>query len=201
MNFIVGALLLHCSEEVTFWLFVALIEDYEMRDIYMEGLPGHIKHSSLITALMERHLPELYEHLQEIGMNIEIFATDWYFTLFAKVIPTYQMNAFFDSFYQDGWCFFHKFTLTLLRILQPQILQMDDMSEIKQLLLLPKHKTNFYGDGSSTADVEVESAANSNNVGLSPFPIGGDARQSDATAISDTGMLGVSQDQNPTTAP
>ena len=49
MNFIVGALLLHCSEEVTFWLFVALIEDYEMREIYMEGLPGHIKHSTLIT--------------------------------------------------------------------------------------------------------------------------------------------------------
>ena len=80
---------------------------------------------------MERHLSELYEHFSEIGMNIEIFATDWYFTLFAKVIPTYQMNAFFDSFYSLGWCFFHKFTLTLLRILAPQILQMDDMSEIK----------------------------------------------------------------------
>ena len=63
MNFIVGALLLHCSEEITFWLFVALIEDYEMRDIYMEGLPGHIKHSSLITQLMETHLSDLYEHL------------------------------------------------------------------------------------------------------------------------------------------
>ena len=152
MNFIVGALLLHCSEEVTFWLFVALIEDYEMRDIYMEGLPGHIKHSTLITQLMETHLGELYEHLQDIGMNIEIFATDWYFTLFAKVIPTYQMNYFFDNFYQFGWCFFHKFTLTLLRILAPQILQMDDMSEIKQLLLLPRHKQNFYGgNGSSTA--------------------------------------------------
>ena len=160
MNFIVGALLLHCSEEVTFWLFVALIEDYEMRDIYMEGLPGHIKHSTLITQLMERHLSELYEHFSEIGMNIEIFATDWYFTLFAKVIPTYQMNAFFDSFYSLGWCFFHKFTLTLLRILAPQILQMDDMSEIKQLLLLPKHKQNFYGD-------EVE---NSNGGGSDQLP-------------------------------
>ena len=93
-------------------------------------------------------------------MNIEIFATDWYFTLFAKVIPTYQMNTFFDSFYSLGWCFFHKFTLTLLRILAPQILQMDDMSEIKQLLLLPKHKQNFYGD-------EVE---NSNGGGSDQIP-------------------------------
>ena len=103
MNFIVGALLLHCSEEVTFWLFVALIEDYEMREIYMEGLPGHKKHSTLITQLMETQLGELYEHFNEIGicieMNVEMFATEWYFTLFAKVIPTYQMNAFFDNFF------------------------------------------------------------------------------------------------------
>ncbi len=38
MNFIVGALLYHCSEEIAFWIFVSLIEDYEIRDIYLPGL-------------------------------------------------------------------------------------------------------------------------------------------------------------------
>jgi len=37
MNFIAGALLYHCSEEIAFWLFISLIEDHEMRDIYMPG--------------------------------------------------------------------------------------------------------------------------------------------------------------------
>jgi len=41
----VGALLKHCTEEVAFWLFVSLIEDYEMRDIYQNRLPGVFKHS------------------------------------------------------------------------------------------------------------------------------------------------------------
>lgn len=45
MNFIVGALLMHCSEDIAFWLFVALIEDFEMRDIYQPKLPGLYKHS------------------------------------------------------------------------------------------------------------------------------------------------------------
>lgn len=35
MNFIVGALLYHCSEEIAFWIFVSLVEDYDMREIYM----------------------------------------------------------------------------------------------------------------------------------------------------------------------
>jgi len=34
MNFIVGCLLYHCSEEIAFWIFVTLIENFEMRDIF-----------------------------------------------------------------------------------------------------------------------------------------------------------------------
>lgn len=48
MNFIAAALLHHCSEEVAFWLFVSLIEDYEMRDIYQNGTPGVYKHTQLL---------------------------------------------------------------------------------------------------------------------------------------------------------
>lgn len=48
MNHIVDALMQHCSEETAFWLFVSLIEDYEMRDIYQVGIPGLYKHISVI---------------------------------------------------------------------------------------------------------------------------------------------------------
>jgi hypothetical protein len=53
MNFVVAALLLHCSEVIAFWLFVSLIEDYEMRDIYLPKLPGLFKHSQMIDILIE----------------------------------------------------------------------------------------------------------------------------------------------------
>jgi len=48
MNFIAASLLYHSSEEVAFWLFVSLIEDYEMRDIYQTGTPGVYKHNQLL---------------------------------------------------------------------------------------------------------------------------------------------------------
>lgn len=34
MNFMVGQLLMHCSEALSFWLFVTLIEEYDLRDIF-----------------------------------------------------------------------------------------------------------------------------------------------------------------------
>lgn len=45
MNFIVGSLLIHCSETMAFWLFVALMEDCGVRDVFVPRLPGLYKHS------------------------------------------------------------------------------------------------------------------------------------------------------------
>jgi hypothetical protein len=44
MNLLVGSLLMHCEENVAFWLFVALIEDYEMRDVFTDSLGGVQRH-------------------------------------------------------------------------------------------------------------------------------------------------------------
>ena len=52
MNFIVAQLLLHCSEVFAFWLFVALIKECDMRDIYGPRLNGLFKHSLVIEVLI-----------------------------------------------------------------------------------------------------------------------------------------------------
>ena len=64
MNFIVGQLLLHASETVAFWLFVCLIEDCGLRDVYLPRLPGLYKHSALVEVLMVKYLPELKGHFK-----------------------------------------------------------------------------------------------------------------------------------------
>jgi hypothetical protein len=117
MNFIVGSLLFHCSEEAAFWLFVSLIEDYEMRDIYQPSLPGLYKHSAMMEQLLDRKLPECLEHMSDLGIRFEMYASDWVFALYANIIPSAQMHHFFDHFFKSGWCFFYKLTLTLLRIM------------------------------------------------------------------------------------
>jgi len=71
MNFVVGTLLYHCSEEIAFWLFVSLIEDHEMREIYMPGkfinrkleFPGMYKHTQIINISIIENLNNIYKHL------------------------------------------------------------------------------------------------------------------------------------------
>lgn len=63
MNFVVGALLYHCSEEIAFWLFVAMVEDLEIRDVYLPGLPGLYRHTRAIEKLISRNFPSVAAHL------------------------------------------------------------------------------------------------------------------------------------------
>ncbi len=70
MNFVVAALLYHASEEIAFWLFVALIDQLELRDVYKHGtlpsrivgLPGLYKHTQIIDMLILQNMHELYQH-------------------------------------------------------------------------------------------------------------------------------------------
>ena len=107
MNFIVGQLLLHSSETMAFWLFVSLIEDCDMRDIYLPRLPGLYKHSSIIEILIERHLPNLSRHLQLHNIKADMYTSEWIFGLFASVIPLDQMGEFFNLYFQFKWIFFY----------------------------------------------------------------------------------------------
>ena len=77
---------------------------------------------------------------------------------------------------------------------------MDDMSEIKQLLLLPKHKNNFYGDSTSTADPtdptnpNQDTTSNPEVAALSPFtpPVNSaDPNRVSNSAITDNGFSGA----------
>ena len=63
MNFIAGALLYHCPEEIAFWIFVSLMDYYKIKELYSPGLPGLYKYSYIIDSLISENLPDLSQHL------------------------------------------------------------------------------------------------------------------------------------------
>jgi len=72
MNFIVAALLYHCSETLSFWLFVSLIEDYQLRDIYIPGLPGLYMHTQIIEMLVMEKIPLIFSHFVIVLLHYAI---------------------------------------------------------------------------------------------------------------------------------
>lgn len=114
MNFIVAQLLLHSSETFAFWLFVALIRDYGMREVYDMRLSGLFKHSHMLEVLIRANMGSLYKKLDRFNLRANVYAGEWIFGLFASVIPCEHIGLFFDNFFEYRWVFFYQLVLTLL---------------------------------------------------------------------------------------
>ena len=82
MNLIVGALLMHSEESVAFWLFVTLIEDYDMRDVFTDSLGKVTHHCKVMQSLINHYLPKIAIHLDKLDIQVEMFATPWIMSLF-----------------------------------------------------------------------------------------------------------------------
>ena len=134
MNYIVAALLWHCSEVDAFWIFVGMMEKFELRDTYLPSFPGLSKHTQIIQLLMFEHLPTLHLHFSEFNVHLKMFMTEWCLSLFGSVIPISEMIFVLDNFFEEGWVFFYKFVFFILKSLQVRLLLANELGEIIVLL-------------------------------------------------------------------
>ena len=130
MNFIVGSLLYHANEEIAFWMFVTLIEEFELRDIYEPNLPGLYKHCFVLDTMIKQHLPELFTHFQTHNILVEMYASDWIFCLFSNIVPLNLTSDFYDCFFLQGWSYFYKFSLSMLGVFKDKLLEEDEFAGI-----------------------------------------------------------------------
>ena len=108
MNFIVGFFLYHCEEHIAFWLFVSLIEEYELKSLFMENFPGLKIHIKRLELILKNEYPSYWESFLKIGVKVEIFMVEWLFSLFSSLIPLELQMDFYKGFFSQGWIFFYK---------------------------------------------------------------------------------------------
>ena len=114
MNFIVGFFLYHCEEYVAFWLFVSLIEEYDLRKIFMEGFPGLKLHVNTIEIILQKYYPYIWDVFNKIGVKVEIFMVEWLFSMFSSLIPLEIQIEFYKGFFSEGWIFFYKMCISAI---------------------------------------------------------------------------------------
>lgn len=107
MNFVAGAILIHCEESIAFWLFIELLENYEMREVYDDGLIGMYRHSAILEKFISKYMPEINDHFEEVDVKVEMFMSDWVISFLCSYIPLSRLNTFLTAFFQRGWLAFH----------------------------------------------------------------------------------------------
>ena len=127
MNFIVGFFLYHCDEYIAFWLFVALLEEYDLRPIFMQNFPGLKLHVKRIELILQKEYENILNTFIKYGVKVEIFMVEWVFSLFSSLIPLELQMDFYKGFFSEGWIFFYKMCISSILNLNGAYFEVDEI--------------------------------------------------------------------------
>jgi CDGSH-type Zn-finger protein len=127
MNFSVGFFLYHCQEHIAFWLFVSLIEEYNLRSVFMENFPGLKLHVKRVETILQNEYPFYWENFEKLGVKVEIFLVEWLFSLFSSLIPLELQMDFYKGFFSEGWIFFYKMCISSILNLKGKFSEADEI--------------------------------------------------------------------------
>lgn len=158
MNFLIMPLLFNMPEEEAFCLLVRLMNQYHLRDMFIQDMPGLHLHLYQFERLLEDMEPALYCHLHRKGVSPQLYATQWFLTLFAYRFPLQLVLRVYDLILSEGLeGAILKFGIALMQKNAENLLGMNDMSSL----------TNFLKD--RLFDVYIDQAPSANSLLESGF--------------------------------
>ncbi|KAI0131322.1 RabGAP/TBC [Daldinia grandis] len=169
MNFLIMPLLFNMSEDEAFGILVRLMNQYKLRDLFIQDMPGLHMHLYQFERLLEDFEPALYCHLHRRGISPHLYATQWFLTLFAYRFPLQLVLRIYDLIFSEGLSAILKFGIVLMQKNSAALLNMTDMGQLTNFLrdkLFDVYidqspsagsilENGFFGSSSSSADKEV----------------------------------------------
>lgn len=122
-------------EEEAFSLFVTLMNKYGLRDLFVHDMAGLHLHLYQFERLLEDLAPALYCHLHRREVKPQLYATQWFLTLFAYRFPLQLVVRIYDLILSDGLeSAILKFGIVLMQKNAETLLAMKDMASLTTFL-------------------------------------------------------------------
>lgn len=121
-------------EEEAFSLLVKLMNQYHLRDLFVQDMPGLHKHLYQFERLLEDFEPALYCHLHRRQVTPHLYATQWFLTLFAYRFPLQLVLRIYDLILSEGLEAILKFGIVLMQKNSEILLKMNDMVALTAFL-------------------------------------------------------------------
>ncbi|XP_051026867.1 ecotropic viral integration site 5 protein homolog isoform X2 [Acomys russatus] len=123
--FIVGLLLMQMPEEEAFCVFVKLMQDYRLRELFKPSMAELGLCMYQFECMIQEHLPELSVHFQSQSFHTSMYASSWFLTIFLTTFPLSVATRIFDIFMSEGLEIVFRVGLALLQMNQAELMQLD----------------------------------------------------------------------------
>jgi hypothetical protein len=122
-------------EQEAFCMLVRLMNQYGLRQLFIEEMPGLHLHLYQFERLLEDLEPALYCHLNRRNVTPNLYATQWFLTLFAYRFPLQLVLRIYDLLLSEGLeGAILKFGIVLMQKNRDALLKMNDMSSLTTFL-------------------------------------------------------------------
>ncbi|XP_048107422.1 EVI5-like protein isoform X6 [Alosa alosa] len=123
--FIVGLLLMQMPEEEAFCVFVKLMQDYRLRELFKPSMAELGLCMYQFECMIQEHLPELHVHFQAQSFHTSMYASSWFLTIFLTSFPLPVATRIFDIFMCEGLEIVFRVGLAILQMNQAELIQLD----------------------------------------------------------------------------
>lgn len=124
-GFIVGLLLMQMPEEEAFAVFVKLMQDYRMRDMFKPTMAELGLCMYQLENLVQELLPDLHVHFQSQSFHTSMYASSWFLTLFTTTLSLPTACRIIDVFLLEGMEVIFKVAIALLTLGKEDLLCLD----------------------------------------------------------------------------
>ncbi|MGH0151416.1 UNVERIFIED_CONTAM: hypothetical protein FKN15_020226 [Acipenser sinensis] len=123
--FIVGLLLMQMPEEEAFCVFVKLMQDYRLRELFKPTMAELGLCMYQFEWMIQEQLPELQVHFQSQSFHTSMYASSWFLTIFLTSFPLPVATRIFDIFMCEGLEIVFRVGLAILHMNQSELMQLD----------------------------------------------------------------------------
>ncbi|KAL0480459.1 hypothetical protein AKO1_011005 [Acrasis kona] len=134
LNYIVGILLLHYSEEQSFWMLVSILEELLPANFYNPQLKGVRVDSRVLDEMLKDRLPKLHQHFFNCHIEVQTFCTGWFMRLFVDIFPLETTMRIWDLLFSEGSKVLFRTILAFLKISENDLLGCSHMGEMLHYL-------------------------------------------------------------------
>ncbi|XP_045063638.1 EVI5-like protein isoform X5 [Coregonus clupeaformis] len=123
--FIVGLLLMQMPEEEAFCVFVKLMQDYRLRELFKPSMAELGLCMYQFEFMIQELLPDLHIHFQAQSFHTSMYASSWFLTIFLTSFPLPVATRIFDIFMLEGLEIVFRVGLAILQMNQVELEQLD----------------------------------------------------------------------------
>ncbi|XP_043689573.1 growth hormone-regulated TBC protein 1-like [Telopea speciosissima] len=140
LNYVAALLLLVMkTEEDAFWMLAVLLENVLVNDCYTDNLSGCHVEQRVFKDLLAKKCPIIAAHLDALGFDVSLVATEWFLCLFSKSLPSETTMRVWDVLFNEGAKVIFHVALAIFKMKEEELLMAHQVGDVISIIQKTTH--------------------------------------------------------------